>query len=157
MTDFQLIIIGDGPERMVVESFAARVDWVRYVGARVGREKAAYFRLAYVALNPGLIGLGILDAFACGLPVITTEIDIHSPEIEYLEDGENGVSCRPDLSVYADTVADVLTNRSLHARLSAGALASADQYSVETMVQNFRSGILRCLRRERRSPRPLGR
>ena len=92
--DFHLVIIGEGPERKVVEAFAAGEDWVHCVGARLGREKALYFKLAHVFLNPGMIGLGILDAFAGGLPVITTDIDTHSPEIDYLEDGYSGIMCR---------------------------------------------------------------
>ena len=143
---FHLIIIGEGPEKKVVEMLAGKESWVHYVGARVGREKALYFKLAHVVLNPGLIGLGILDAFVCGLPFIATDISIHSPEIDYLENGRNGVMCRPMLSDYADAVVDVLADRSLYGRLRAGALASADMYSLDAMVENFRSGIVQCLR-----------
>lgn len=142
---FHLIIIGDGPEKKIVEMFAERESWVHHVGARLGREKALYFRLAHVVLNPGLIGLGILDAFVCGLPVITTDISIHSPEMDYLENGRNGVMCPPMLSDYADAVAGVLTDRSLYGRLRAGALASVDTYSLDAMVENFKSGIVQCL------------
>jgi L-malate glycosyltransferase len=142
---FHLIVIGDGPERRVVEAFAQREGWVHPVGARLGSEKALYFRLAQVALYPGAMGLGILDAFACGLPVITTDTPRHGPEIDFLENGGNGVMCRPVISDYADAVAGVLSDRSLSCRLHAGALAGADRYSLEAMVDNFKNGILRCL------------
>jgi glycosyltransferase involved in cell wall biosynthesis len=143
---FHLIIIGDGPEKRVAEAFAEGEDWVHHVGARLGREKALYFRLAQVALYPGVMGLGILDAFACGLPVITTDIPGHGPEIDFLENGSNGVMCRPVLADYADAVVRVLSDRSLSCRLSAGALESAGRYSLEAMVENFKNGILQCLR-----------
>jgi glycosyltransferase involved in cell wall biosynthesis len=143
--DFHLIIIGDGPDKKTVEMLAEGMGWVHAVGARRGREKALYFRLAQVFLNPGLVGLAILDAFACGLPVVTTDISIHSPEIDYLENGRNGVMCPPALSDYADAVAGVLADRSLYDRLRAGALASADRYSLDTMVENFTGGVVQCL------------
>jgi glycosyltransferase involved in cell wall biosynthesis len=37
---------------------------------------------------PGAIGLGIVDAFYCGVPIVTEEGDM-SPEIMYLKDGIN--------------------------------------------------------------------
>lgn len=142
---FHLIVIGDGPEKKAVASFAEKESWVHYVGARVGMEKALYFRLAHLVLNPGLIGLGILDAFAAGLPIITTDLPIHSPEIEYFENGRNGLMCRPVVSDFADAVTDVFFDGSLSGRLAAGALESAGRYSLEAMVENFKSGILNCL------------
>ena len=36
-----------------------------------GREKAAWFKLASVVLNPGLVGLHILDSFWAGVPMVT--------------------------------------------------------------------------------------
>ena len=38
---------------------------------------------------PGAVGLSIVDAFYCGLPLITEDI-VHGPEIMYLKDGING-------------------------------------------------------------------
>jgi L-malate glycosyltransferase len=38
-------------------------------------------------LMPGLVGLAVLDAFADGIPRVTTVIEYHSPEIEYLVPG----------------------------------------------------------------------
>jgi glycosyltransferase involved in cell wall biosynthesis len=143
--DFHLVILGDGPEENAVTDFASRHDWIRYMGARLGREKALYFKVAHVWLNPGIITLGILDAFCGGLPVLTTDIGTHSPEIDYFENGENGIMCKVDLSEYANAVIDVITDRSLFSRLRSGALASADRYCLKAMVENFKSGILRCL------------
>jgi glycosyltransferase involved in cell wall biosynthesis len=142
---FRLLVIGDGPERRFVEGFAEKERWVHPVGLRLGREKALYFRLARAVLNPGAIGLGILDAFACGLPVITTDISRHGPEIDFFENGGNGVMSPPVLPEYAKAVVGVLTVASLYRRLSAGALASADRYSLEAMVENFKNGITQCL------------
>jgi L-malate glycosyltransferase len=146
LSPFHLLIIGEGPEKTAVETFAEAESWVHYVGARRGREKALFFRLAHALLNPGNMGLVILDAFACGLPVITTDIPVHGPEIDFLENGANGVMCRPVPSDYVDAVVGVLADRSLSSRLGAGARASAGRYSLEAMVDNFTSGILQCLR-----------
>ncbi|OHD76114.1 MAG: hypothetical protein A2V99_03540 [Spirochaetes bacterium RBG_16_67_19] len=142
---FHLVIIGEGPERELVEDLSKWEKGIHFVGAKVGKQKAAFFRLAQVFLNPGVVGLAILDAFAGGLPFITTDIPHHGPEIDYLENGKNGLKCGPSLSAFAGTVVEVLTDRSLHARLSAGAKASGQEYSLAAMVRNFKGGILHCL------------
>ena len=135
--DFHLILIGEGPFRAQAVAFARREEWIHYVGAKLGKEKAQFFKLAQVFLNPGTIGLPIIDAFAGGLPVITTDLPIHGPEIDYFENGRNGVMCRPKLVDYAGAVVEVLTDRALYARLSAGAKASCQELSLAAMVTEF--------------------
>jgi len=71
--DFHLLIVGEGAARDKVLAWCSANSWVRWVGGRFGREKVAYMSVAQVMLNPGLVGLGILDAFVCGVPMLTTE------------------------------------------------------------------------------------
>lgn len=143
--DFNLLIVGDGPERDRVQAQCDLHPWMRWVGARFGREKAAYVSMAQVMLNPGLVGLGILDAFVYGVPMLTTDCGIHSPEIAYLESGVNGVMTANDLSAYVEAVVNLLRNpRDLEA-LQAGCAASAQEYTVENMVRRFAEGVTNCL------------
>ena len=106
-------------------------------------------------LNPGLVGLSVLDAFALGLPMVTCDLPYHSPEIEYLVDGENGLVLAADTSAaeYGDNVAALMNDSDRLNRLSAGALASAEQYTVEEMVDRFATGILTALAGGEVSPR----
>jgi len=64
--------------RQVVRDFAATRPWCKWAGARHGREKAQHLALAQVLLNPGMVGVGILDGFAMRLPLVTTDCGIHS-------------------------------------------------------------------------------
>ena len=139
--DFHLLIVGDGPERDKVQAWCAAHPWVRSVGARFGKEKAAYVSLAQVMLNPGLVGLGILDAFVCGVPMLTTNCGMHGPEIAYLDNGCNGVMTEDDLKAYADACVRLLRDPEELSRLRAGCAASADEYTVENMVRRFADGI----------------
>ena len=147
---FHLIIVGDGPDRTLVEKAAASQPWIHYVGPRFDNSKAAYFRLADLLLNPGLVGLGILDAFAVGLPLITTDIPIHSPEIEYLEDGRNGIVSPDDPIAYSDAVVGVLQHPELLKRLREGAATSGRKYTLGNMVTNFAGGVKACLEYHRK-------
>jgi glycosyltransferase involved in cell wall biosynthesis len=98
--------------------------------------------MAQVFLNPGLVGLTILEAFAAGLPVVTADFRNHSPEIEYLVPGVNGVITAADRESYASAVVNLLDDDALRASLREGALATARSHSIEAMVENFHRGIL---------------
>ena len=145
-SDFRLIILGGGPSESEVREYAKSREWVRYLGPIFGRDKAVILKMSELWLNPGLVGLGILDGFCAGLPVLTTSQSFHSPEIEYLEDGVNGLMVSPDADAYAVAVLHLLHDDLTLARLRHGAIKSAERYNIETMVANFAGGVRKCLR-----------
>lgn len=150
LPNFHLLIIGDGPSVSEIKEAAASRPWVHWVGVRKGVEKAGYFRLAQVILNPGLVGLHVLDAFCAGVPMVTTADARHSPEIAYLKDGENGLVVHGDAGAYAEAIIALLQDPSRYAHLKAGALAGAQHYTLQNMVERFTDGIERCLVMERK-------
>lgn len=139
--DFELIIIGDGPLRELVSAFSATRSWVHWLGARFGKDMYRHALLGQVALNPGMVGLGILDCFALGLPLITTDCKIHSPEIAYLESESNGIMTPDNLDDYVSAVLNLLNDESLRNALAAGCRESAAKYTMDAMVQRFCEGI----------------
>jgi glycosyltransferase involved in cell wall biosynthesis len=142
---FHLIIAGGGPEAESVMAAAAADRWIHHVGPQFGREKAILFKLSGVFLLPGYVGLAILDAFAAGLPLVTTNIPYHRPEIEYLESGVNGLMTEADVGAYASQIVLLLSNDAMRHRLSEGARDSGRKYSIDAMVSNFSIGIRLCL------------
>jgi alpha-1,6-mannosyltransferase len=72
--EFQLLVIGDGPERTQLRKLQARtknVSWVRYCADP--RELARYYRAADLFVHPGVqetFGLAALESQACGTPVV---------------------------------------------------------------------------------------
>lgn len=143
--DFHLLIVGEGPERAKVEAWCAVHPWARWVGAKFGRDKVAHLAVAQIMMNPGLVGLGILDSFVCGVPMLTTDCGIHSPEIAYLENGVNGLMTSNDPQSYEGACVRLLQDPAELNRLRAGCEASASEYTVENMAQRFADGIERCL------------
>jgi len=139
--DFHLSIVGDGPERDKVRVWCAAHPWAHWVGARFGKEKAAHISLAQVMLNPGLVGLGILDSFVCGVPMLTTDCGIHSPEIAYLVNGRNGVMTEDNLEAFVHACVRLLRDPEELSHLRAGCAASAVDYTLENMVRSFADGI----------------
>lgn len=142
---FRLLIVGDGPLAGEVEAFAATREWVRWVGPKFGRDKALMLSLAEVWLNPGLVGLGILDAFCARLPLLTTDLPLHSPEIEYLEPGRSGLITAPSATAFAAAIEMLLDDPSRLATMRAAAEEAGLRYSIEAMADNFATGVKRCL------------
>jgi len=150
LPNFHLLIIGDGPSASEIKEAAVSRPWLHWVGVRKGAEKAAYFRLAQVVFNPGAVGLHVLDAFCAGVPMVTTADAKHGPEIAYLKDGENGLIVQGNDEVYADTIIALLQDPLRYAQLRAGALAGAQRYTLQNMVDSFADGIERCLMMDRK-------
>jgi len=145
LPNFELIIIGDGPLRDMAHNAGSSKPWIQWVGAKHGREKVLYMSLGHVMLNPGLVGLGILDSFVMNLPMVTTDCGIHSPEIAYLESGRNGLMTTDDLRAYVEGSLSLLTNPALHNSMAADCEKAAKRYSLHEMVENFNHGILKAL------------
>jgi L-malate glycosyltransferase len=146
---FRLILVGDGPQRGRVDAFCAERDWAVATGALHGEALARTAALADIWLNPGMLGLAVLDAFALGLPVATTDNGIHSPEIRYLDDGRNGIQTRPEPDAYARAVARLLADRARLSTMAAAARESGQAHSVDDMAHRFAEGIEAALSNDR--------
>jgi glycosyltransferase involved in cell wall biosynthesis len=142
---FVLVVVGEGPDRELVEAALDRSPWLRYVGSQHGQAKAAFLALADVFLNPGLVGLGILDSFVAQSPIITTDCGLHSPEIAYLEHDVNGLMTANDLQAFVDAVSNVLKDPQHLERLKSGCKASASRYTIDNMASRFVAGIEQAL------------
>lgn len=143
--DFHMIFIGSGPDQYKVEQAAKFYPWLHHVGAKYGKELASYFRLAKAHLLPGAIGLAIIDSFIAQIPLITTNITTHGPEIAFLKNNGNGIVTAFVLEDYVYAVCELLRSDSRLKTLQAGCAQSAQQYTLARMVDNFADGIKSCL------------
>ncbi len=146
LPSFVLVVVGDGPEARKVQSAAAGLGWIKVVGHRVGKDKATLYRLAHVILNPGAVGLHVLDAFVSGVPMVTTRTAMHGPEISYLQNGRNGVICETDdVDSYCTAAIRVIEDEDYRNALARAGVADGDHYTIENMARRFADGIVACL------------
>ncbi|WP_347988531.1 glycosyltransferase family 4 protein [Methylomonas sp. AM2-LC] len=139
--DFLLLIGGSGFHKELVESYTKKYDFIIYLGRLDGHKKNLAFLCADVFLIPCMVGLGIIDAFTTGLPLITTKQNTHSPEIDYLKPNYNGIITDYSLQAYAEAVISVLNSNTLLEFLKSNALSSSNLYTIENMVKNFVTGL----------------
>jgi L-malate glycosyltransferase len=140
---FQVAVIGSGPMFEELREQTRRMPWFRVLGAVHGEHKARWLACADMLLNPGLVGLGILDSFVAELPMITTDCGLHSPEIAYLDHGVNGLKTQPTPEAFASGVLGILNDRELAAGLQQGCAASSHKYTLDAMVARFSEGVQR--------------
>jgi len=142
---FKLVVIGDGPERTRIERWADTRPYLSYRGALFDEAKSAELLSASLVLNPGRVGLGVLDAFAAGAPVVTTRGGHHSPEIEYLQHASNGWMTENDVDAYAEAVTSLLDDDRGLATLAHNCRRDASRYSLDAMVDRFAAGVIQAI------------
>jgi glycosyltransferase involved in cell wall biosynthesis len=145
--DFELLIVGAGPDAASVRPAATSRPWLHITGPLYDVDKVAAMSLARCLTLPGLVGLAILDGFALGLPLVTTSVPYHSHEVAYLKPGVNGLlSPNPeDLGAYAAAVVSLMEDDTLLDRLRRGCREAAGKYTVEAMAHNFAEGVVQAL------------
>jgi L-malate glycosyltransferase len=146
---FEMIFIGSGSEAEKIRIPAMNNHWIHDIGPKFGADCVPYYAISNVFLMPGLVGLAILDCFALEIPLVTTDYPNHSPEIDYLENGFNGlfVEANNDPQIYSQAVVSLLLNEEFRKKLIQGCIESQCRYSMENMVDNFAVGVQKALQK----------
>lgn len=143
--EFHLVIVGNGPDRQWLENAIAGEPWIHYLGGKFDRESALYYKMADVFVLAGTVGLAVVDSFAAGLPLLVTDLPTHPPEISYVVNGENGRIAPHEPEAFATAIVETLSDPDMMKRLRRGAKESSTRYTMEAMIENYRTGIKRCL------------
>ena len=150
----EAVIAGEGYERAALEAqlrSAGAGSWLHLPGRIEDAELLALYQRAWVLASTSLRegwGMTITEAAACGTPAVVTDIAGHHDAINPCESGllvpiEGG---KP----LVDALDDVIRDRRLRQRLSAGALTHAAQFTWEASAR----GTLDALCAEARRRRP---
>lgn len=145
--DFELLIVGGGPDLDKTRALAAPHDWIHVLGPRFGADKVELMRLAKLFLLPGAVGLAVLDAAALGLPMVTTHYAHHGPEIAYLDHDHTGVIVPDwqDERAYAQSVVTLLRDPARLAAMAQRAKRVSETHTIEAMASRFVEGIVAAL------------
>ena len=147
---FVLLMVGDGPARPAAQRAARDQPHIRWLGPQLGTDKAALMAVSDCLCLPGAVGLAIVDGFAAGLPLLTTDVRGHGPEIAYLDPGCNGDITRADTGAYASALLGLLQDPARLQRWRDRASADGHRLSVQAMASRFGQGILHALAHPRR-------
>jgi N-acetyl-alpha-D-glucosaminyl L-malate synthase BshA len=123
----KFLLVGDGPDRVECEALARELGiWqqTRFLGKQA--ELPSILSISDVFLIPSgneSFGLSALEAMACGIPVVSSDIG-GLPEVNV--DGETGYIVKMgDVESLAEKTMKILTDDELQARMGKTALAHA--------------------------------
>jgi glycosyltransferase involved in cell wall biosynthesis len=141
--DFVLVVAGDGKDREALEELARSRPHVVFTGRAEADVKLGLLRAAELMLLPAHVGLNLVDGFTAGKPTVTIDAARHGPEVEYLEDGVNGVVLGADATEqdFASAVVALLRDQARLRGLCEGATRTGKRFSEEAMIRRFADGI----------------
>jgi glycosyltransferase involved in cell wall biosynthesis len=137
--DIGLILVGPDTDGILK---GLQGDNVYKLGPLYGVKKFDLLSAADVFCLPGAVGLSIVDAFHCGLPLVTEEGD-ESAEMMYLRNGQNGfIVPRGDILALSEKLLMLLDNEELLERFSAEARREiAENGNVDKLCAGFRDAL----------------
>jgi len=129
--DIKCLIVGDGPERQRLERLVSELDLLRNLKfwgfVPTAEEVYSLMRASKVFALPSIregFGLTVIEANACGLPVITVAAK-HNAASDLVVEGQNGFICDPTEEAIAERLELLLEDAHLRAAMSDRSLERA--------------------------------
>lgn len=143
--ELQVVIVGDGPLRPVLEERISRhgaSDWIHLAGHMSHEDLVKLYQRAWLVTSASLAegwGLTLTEAAACGTPAVATDVNGHRSSVI---NGVTGVLV--PLEHLGDAIADVLLDEPRRVGLADAALQRARTLTWESSAQ----GVLAALHRQ---------
>jgi len=137
----RLVIVGDGPERAALESFAKEVyPAAEFAGAKHGAELKSHFAEADLFVLPGTGGLAVQEAMSHGLPVIVAKGD--GTQDDLVREG-NGWQIEPEnYGVLVSTMKNALSDRARLRRMGEESFRIvSEEINIQKMVAAFMEAL----------------
>jgi len=144
--DLQLVIVGDGYERLALEEQVTALgadSWIRIAGHVSDDELLTLYRQAWVVASASIAegwGMTLTEAAACGTPAVATRINGHTDSVR---EGESGLLADTSREL-GDKLDLVLSDPDLRRRLTEG----AERYAATLTWDATALGVLAPLARE---------
>lgn len=143
--DITLLMVGDGPEREHLQQLSNELgvaDAIEFLGFQAN--PYPFLKGADIFVHTSLFeGFGnvILEAMACGIPVIATDCDFGPREI--IHQGENGFLVPiGDAEQLARIICLLCRNPELRHKLTINGFRTLQRYSLSQMVKSYEETII---------------
>lgn len=149
----KLLLIGDGPERPVIEELCrshGTCKHTRFLGKIESVSQILSIADVFLLTSETeSFGLAALEAMACGVPVVSTNTG-GLPEVN--EHGSTGFLHNVgDVDAMANSVIDLLQNDTLHGQIRKNCIAQAEKFDISQILPKYEqlyTGLLDKFRKE---------
>lgn len=143
--DIKLLIIGQGPEKKNLElqtiNHKLQTNIFFSGWLETTRDVALAINSARIFINPSFNEGGprvVLEAMACGLPVITTKVGLMH---DLIHDGENGLFTDWNSKKMSEVILRLLGDVSLQSKFSEAGQIIARQFEKKAMIRNYAENL----------------
>ncbi|MDO4902215.1 MAG: glycosyltransferase [bacterium] len=155
--DAQLVIVGDGTDRVNLENLVYQLgihDHVHFMGTQLGDDLVEFHRAAdvFVSASPTETqGIVYLEAAACGKPVIGVDVGAVK---EICQDGVNGFLCETDnVEQIADSIHKILSDKVLREEFSKNSLQIIKKHDLNYTIEKFEEIYNFVIEKKKKEPR----
>ncbi len=139
--DIKCLIIGDGPEKdrlvRLVTGLKIQAN-VKFSGFLEYNEVISYIKSSRVFVLPSSregFGIVVIEAFACGVPVVTVKCEQNAASSLINED--TGFVVKPDVKDISNAILTLITDTKLHNRMSLSALETTRKYEWDMIAMQL--------------------
>ena len=141
MPDIKCHIIGDGPEKkgLIAQVSGSELKSnIRFFGFRTYDDVIAMLKSSKVLVLPSTregFGIVVLEAFACGIPVVTIKSS-RNAAIELIDD-RTGFIVNPDARELCESIYRLITDDVLRNEMSLSAISKAQEYDWDKITEQL--------------------
>lgn len=144
-----LVIVGDGKEKNKLKQLVAKYGLDKNVIFEGWQnDLISYYKTANVFLSTSLYegyGLTVIEALACGCPVVSADVGIAN---EMIIDGENGFVCPVnDKNCFTRKIQEIIETSSLKERFSVNSnmiISDKLKETKETYLKRYKETLMNC-------------
>tara|TARA_B100000575_G_C23137754_1_gene661370 strand:- start:62 stop:1174 length:1113 start_codon:yes stop_codon:yes gene_type:complete len=139
--DWDLVILGDGEERDMLNNMAMQFDITKrvHLPGSIGNMSEWYERADLFVLSSIVEGFPnvLLEAMTYGLPSISFDCDTGPRDI--IQDGDNGILVNPnDKELGLEKAIDkIITNQQLSRKIAKNSILLREKYSISNIIQKW--------------------
>lgn len=143
--NIKLLIIGDGSLKKKLQRYIMAKNLTQNVifsgWLKTSGDVAEALNSAKIFVNPSFNEGGprvLLEAMACGLPVVTTKVGV---ALDLIENGENGFFSGWSPEHLAERIGVLLNDENLRQKISVSGKQAVQQFDKKAMIENYTQAI----------------
>lgn len=136
------VVIGSGynEEEYKTQVKEKNIKNIYFLGQKSVDDAVEYLIASDLVFIPGATGLAIVHSFASGTPYVTLNVDIHGPEIEYLQNNHNGLITTQE--TFINDIIDLIEDEERLQNMKREALKTAEnELQSSKQIQGFLEAI----------------